>query len=144
MNLKGQISISRYMNSREMERPISIRVTDETSRIEFLEINLSLEEFALVMTGLSGVNCELETRGLNFVGMKREVKEEWIAVPEKFSLMKESNKKELAKELITPFEVEGWMGRPDDMLNHYNFNYDEKKYKVTFTRYVKGESNEGM
>jgi len=144
MKLKGNISIGKYMNSREMERPVHINIVDESSSIQFLEVNLSLEEFALVLTGLSGVNCELETRSLDLVGTVRETKFEMVPTPEKFTYLPEKERLKLAGECVAPFEVDGWRGRDSDMLNHYNQSKDGMSFKVTFVRYAKGKENVGV
>jgi hypothetical protein len=144
MKLKGQISISRYSNARDMERPITIRIEDDDSSVEFLTVSLSYEEFALVMTGLSGVSCELDARGLDLVGTQRENKSEMVPVPDKFVYLSEKERLKLAGTLIEPFEVDGWRGRDTDMLNHYNQSKDGMSFKVTFVRYVERNENVGM
>ena len=66
--MKGSITISRptYSNDKEV---IKIQIKDKLSRIGFLEIELSYSEFAQCLTGLSEVNCELEIRSLEKVGL---------------------------------------------------------------------------
>lgn len=69
MNGKISISCPSYGDGRQA---ISISIEDTASRIEFLEIEIPLAGFAEAITGLSSVPMTFETRGLEYVGLKRE------------------------------------------------------------------------
>jgi len=71
MKHKAKLTISRpsYGDGR---KKITIRVEDDDAVIRFLDIEMDLADFAECITGLSYVNCEMEVRGLENVGKKRE------------------------------------------------------------------------
>ena len=67
--MKFKLSISR--NGKDM---VGIRVKCDSSRTTFLELELTLEQYAQVITGLSEVEVEGVTRGLAYVG-KTKIRE---------------------------------------------------------------------
>lgn len=67
--MKFNLSISR--NSKNL---VGIRVKCDSSRTTFLELELTLEQFAQVITGLSEVEVEGVTRCLAYVG-KTKIRE---------------------------------------------------------------------
>jgi len=62
-NLKGQVTISRRSNDM-----VYVSIRDEASKTDFVEVELSLEKYALVLTGLSQVSGEMEVYDLDRVG----------------------------------------------------------------------------
>lgn len=66
MKIKGSVSISR--NSRD---EVNIRIHDAASGTEFVDVSLSLENYALLITGLSRVDCQGEVRGFDKVGKNK-------------------------------------------------------------------------
>jgi hypothetical protein len=78
--------------------------------------------------------CKLEIRGLENLGKKREHKEENVYFPTKYS---RDNPEAVAA--MKEFEVDGWIGRGDDLTNHHRWVRGEDGKagaRVTFTRYV--------
>lgn len=73
MKHKAKLTISRPISSTG-EKIIEISVYDDEACIEFLEIGISLGNFAECLTGLSRVECEMEFRGLQNVGKMRETR----------------------------------------------------------------------
>lgn len=130
--MKGKISIARFMSNREPERGISITVEDELSGVRFLEVTMSAETLGNVITGLGGQDCEFELRGAELIGLKQEHKEESIAVPEFPGRLSEKQ----INLLLSPYEVDGWMGRGSDVNNHHRYDNKSKTVRVTFFRYV--------
>ena len=69
-DMQGQLTISRQTGDGER---ISIRIRDERAGIEFVELTLTLEQYAQAISGLSCVPCEVEVQGLENVGKRLEV-----------------------------------------------------------------------
>lgn len=72
MTLEGKITISRPSSGDERPDYVRIAIRDEISRMEFLEVEIDMAEFALALTGLSEQDCVLKTRRLDTVGKVRE------------------------------------------------------------------------
>lgn len=69
---KGQITISRPQVSDQRDF-IRITIKDTDARMQFLEVDIAPEEFALALTGLSEQPCDLHPNRLDTVGKVREV-----------------------------------------------------------------------
>ena len=71
MNFEGRITIGRTTSN---HGPDTIRVTieDKDAAVQFAEATLTLEQYALLITGLACVPCEVEAGGLEHVGKKME------------------------------------------------------------------------
>ena len=128
--MKGYISIGKFMNSDDPQ-PIHIELEDELSGINFVNIYMGLKDFANVITGQGYVNCEFKIRGTELVGKLRESKEELITLPPNFSY-----DKELAQELITPYEIDGWKGEINNLDNYHNRSKGGKTCRVLFVRWI--------
>lgn len=135
--MNGKITLSRYANSRDEECPIHIKMEDEKSGAQFLDISMSLENFALMLTNLGFIDCQFELRGLDVVGKQREHKIVNVPLPKGMFLPSTAE----ASELIKPFETDGWIGRVDDVTNHHNRSYDNNSVKVSFVRWVDDKSD---
>lgn len=134
---QGRITITRptYGDGRQK---IAIRIDDESSGIEFLEIEIGLAEFAEAVTGHGHVPCEYDTRGLANIGKQRVVKTE--RVPYSFNGKYDT---EARKAAVAPFEVDGWeCNYLGDVGNPYR-RAGEGAYHVTFIRYEDAEAAEG-
>ena len=126
---KGKITISRYTSSHR-DDGIIIEITDDLSRVTFVSLELSLENFARAVTGCGFVDGEMETRGLDLIGKKSEHKT--IVIPcQPFG---DKEKKEAAKRKMQEYEVDGWHGRERDLYNSHN--HCKEGIRVSFTRYV--------
>jgi hypothetical protein len=66
MKIELRLSISRPSNG-----GISLRIEDKLSGIKFIDAEISLEEFAEAITGLSSRPMMAEVRGLNYIGKKK-------------------------------------------------------------------------
>lgn len=133
--MKGNITISR--NSRGV---ITISLIEEDSRVEFVEAELTTANFAEALTGLAHVECKLKVRGLDLVGLKREVKEELVPIP---SSPTESE----IKAAFAPFEVDGWSGYRNDATNSHRWSGKRgedglQPTRVHFTRHVSQDGRE--
>lgn len=130
--MKGKITISRVQCSHEDDY-ICIQVIDEVSETRFVEVKLTPETFANVITGLAFQDCEFKTRDLNRIGLFREYKTEKIHRPKKYKST-DGAKVELDS-ILEPFEIDGWLATRDDAYNNHRWAEDYK-VKVGFTRYV--------
>ena len=72
MKLKGKLTISRQQGGGKDDR-ICISIVDEDAAVEFVEAELTLEQYALAITGLGRVECDVEVRGLDKVGKRMEL-----------------------------------------------------------------------
>lgn len=128
--MRGKITISRYSNSDETD-PIHITIEEVDSSIQFVDVSMTLEDFAQALTGLGFVDCGLTFRALDKIGKIREHKVEPIYIGDRYNFTEEES-----KELIKPFEVDGWIGRDEDLRNSHNQTKDRKHRNVVFVRWV--------
>lgn len=135
VTLPGKVSIMK--STGHAGTAVVIEVQDESSGVQFLRLRLSIADFAeAVMTGLSHRPCEMELRGLDVVGMVCEHKSVEIAFP---YVTGESRamQAQRAAETVAEYEVDGWRGWPDDLLNRHNLVKGAvDRYRVRFHRYV--------
>ena len=71
MIIPGKLTISRWHSS-DGDDTIHITLVDGLASIEFAEVSLTPEQFALAITGLGRIVCDMEVRGLDRVGKKME------------------------------------------------------------------------
>lgn len=128
--MRGKITISRYSNSNDAE-PIHISIQENDSLVEFVNISMTLEDFAMALTGLGHTDCGLEFRGLDKIGKVREHKIERVYVGDEYQFTNER-----AKELMKAFEVDEWEGSAYDLRNSHNQTKDGKHRNVLFVRWV--------
>lgn len=131
MKFDAKVTISRSSGGDDPGRPMSITIEDATSGCELVEVRMSLEEFAAAITGYAMRPAAGDYYQHCPVGKRREIKHEDIGVPRGWTF---SNRDAAAK-LIMPFEVDGWNGYADDLLNHHR-HVSANKYRVLFTRFV--------
>jgi hypothetical protein len=125
--MNGKITISRTTSNREPDF-IRLRIEDDSSGVNFLDIRMSLENFAKVITGFGYIDCEFELYAQN-VGMTSESKTEIVPLKDKYFATDEQR-----QEALKPFEIDGWKARQSDIKNHHN--YSNEGIKVVFTRFV--------
>ena len=79
--MKGAITISRpsFSSGKEV---ISIKVEDYESGIRFLDIEIGYSDFARLITGLSGIHCDMTVRGLANIGKVKEQKTIEFKIPD--------------------------------------------------------------
>lgn len=95
---KVSVSISR--NSRDGVR---IYLRDDTSRIIFVEAELTLEDYALLITGLSEVEANATYRDLSNVGKKKIIEKRSIETP-----FESYDRDKLERWLIDNCQEHGW------------------------------------
>ena len=104
--MKSKVTISRpsFSSGKEI---ISLTVKDVSSKIRFLELEIKLDDFAKILTGLSEVECDMKIRGLEFVGKKKEMKNFEFLV----GVQEYSNRKESAFSIAKGLVQSGWFVR---------------------------------
>ena len=141
MRLPGEITISRPSGTDD--EYISIKIECAKSHVQFVEARVLLAAFARALTGRS-VDCTLEVRGLDKVGMRYEHQRLLVWVPDGPWGEREAR----AKAAVELCEVDGWKGRVEDALNHHNRRSqmdrsdqqaDLHAYEVFFSRHVPDE-----
>lgn len=98
--MKFNLSISR--NSKDL---VGIRVKCDKSRITFLELELTLEEYAQVITGLSEVEVSGVVRGLQSVGKEKIGEPRSVVLPKG---LYNYDKKPVVEYLEKNHQEEGW------------------------------------
>lgn len=137
MKLKGHISISRTTSSHEDDF-INLELTDQSSRTRFVSGRIDMKDFAKLITGMGGIEIDLEVGGLDLLGKKHEVKSEDIAIG---PYPTGSDFKTFMLPLVAPHEVNGWKASAYD-IKHMNDHHlsdlpgGKYTYTVNFHRYV--------
>ena len=131
INMKAGLTISRIHGSEDYA--VEIRIRDEHSRIEFIEMQLTLEQFATALFGTPVSEVDVELRGLEKLGLTAENKTEIV----KCDPWDEAARNEALK----AYEVDGWKARSGDINNSHNFRTAKGTtgVVVVFFRHV-GES----
>lgn len=124
--MKGEVTISR--NSNDF---VVISIHDEASGTRFVDLELSLENFAMAITGLARVSGEMKVRGLGHVGMKLVIENRAAKCPD-LGLGKEpyqewllSNCAEEGWEIDTCLGSQGSISRNGKWVT---LNYSVRKY----------------
>jgi hypothetical protein len=128
--LKGSVSIYRPLG-RDCDY-IGISLDDESSRCRLLDIRIPFAEFVEALTGRGNVSCEFDFFNDCPVGKIYEHKTEIVPRPQGY--VKPNERKAVSEFALAQFEVDGWMGRDDDLFNHHKSKGDSAV--VTFHRYV--------
>lgn len=136
MKFNGTISISR--NSNDL---INIRIKDDPSRTEFIDVEMSMEDFAHAITGLSGVAVEGEVRGLDRIGKERVRESRSVLQPKELT---HKPREKTVEWLKANCQEEGWIldthlgsqgSLKSDGIGNTTINYSVYKYVD-----VKGEN----
>lgn len=124
----GSISIRR-----SSEDAVYIRIEDDHSGDRILEMELTLENYGLLLTGLGGIKGEMVVNKDAHVAMEREGKR--VVVPE----IKKYQDKELTAKLVTEhfmnteLPAEGWILSDNGTRSQQN---NPKGYEYIVKRYV--------
>lgn len=111
-----------------------IAIKDETSRVEFMEITMTLEQFGDMLSAPRMVECDFKLRAVDRIGMIAENKTEIVPVDYGHEYNRAKRKK-IAAAALRPFEVDGWSAREGDIDNPHCHTKDG--YRVVFFRHVK-------
>lgn len=126
--MNGHSSISRTTKSQGSDS-IRFRMEDDTSGVTFLEVEMSLEDFARILTGQGHIPCTFELYAQN-VGKTRETKTEIVPLENRYFATDKER-----QEALKPFEVDGWEARQGDISNHHNYTNSDG-VKVVFMRFI--------
>lgn len=133
--LKGKITISRVQGS-NLTESVWIEITDEMSGCRLLKVMAEPAIFAEALLGLAYQPCSLEYYAECPAGKKRQVKTELLPRPKD---VKYAYRKEAGREMLEPYEVDGWEGSVDDLFNHHRWRQADK-VEVGFHRFVDVEA----
>jgi hypothetical protein len=135
MKSKGKITIGQYNNYRNEDNlSVHIEIEDEQSRTRFLDIHMTPLDFAHAILGNGFIDCMFELRASN-VGKTKETKTEQVYMQNGSWKISEESK----KNLIAPYEVDGWIGHLNDLGNSHKIvsrDKDGAYYGVNFVRFV--------
>lgn len=101
MKFEGNISITR-----DSHNNVNIRLRDKKSCTEFVDVHMSLEAYAMLITGLAEVDVTGEVRGLETVG-KKKIQERRSYVPTGSTYT--YDKKALKQHIEDHLQEEGWI-----------------------------------
>jgi hypothetical protein len=124
--LKAKITISRFSGS---SHGWMITIEDAISGTQCVDVRMSDQAFAQALGAQGYQSCELILRP-KYVGMTREIRHVKIAWEGRY----DDHAGRVAA--MNPYEVDGWMGQPDDLRNHRNYDPVSHMYLVTMVRYV--------
>lgn len=127
--LKAQLHLSRLSGGDETT-PFRLTVTDDNARVQFLEVWLTIEQFADFLTNRTTEGGFILTRP-DLVGTTGQNKTENVPFARVYD--RDESK---AKKALKPFEVDGWRGDVSDMFNGHRSNKDGTQ-SVIFRRHVK-------
>ena len=137
MDLKCSLMVTAPSSNVEPYRYIELRIEDQESRTLIFQAQMSMEQWGKLVTAHSQVDDVPAVLTPDLVGMKLEVKTEKVPLPVVDSYERDV-RRAAYKEAIRPFEVDGWVGRVDDTLNHHKIS--KGVASVAFRRYVKREA----
>ena len=126
-----QVTITRNSNDE-----VSIQVIDDLSHAKFLDIRMTLEGFALAVTGLGHVQAPAFIRGLENVGRKKVSEDRVVVCPlnsythnrEELSNWIRENCKEEGWEIDAPLNSQGSVTRTGDgraQLRYRVFRFED-------------------
>lgn len=127
-NFKGSVSISRNSNDQ-----VNIRIHDSASGTEFVDIQMTLENYALLITGLSRVEATGDVRGLDKVGKQKIIEQRSVVCP-----LEGWDKKIFRQWLIENCQEEGWElnSRLDSQTSVNNNKDGSKTLNYSVVKYV--------
>lgn len=142
--LRGRLDIHRPQGNRSNTQTIVLRLQDDASRRAVIEVEMTLEEFALALFARAHRPCLFtlyDTQG--HLGQYQEVKTEKVAwKAEKPTAYPRTPKQvqefaravEKLAEQLKPLCVDGWQ---PDLEGTFKTKQDEREHlRVTFRRYV--------
>ena len=130
--LPGRISFARVSSSME-DNYMEVTLEDESSSTLVVKAKMSMEDFALMVTGQGHLHCTFRLWG-QLAGMALESKEEVVSYSGAY------RDKEAGREALRPFVLYRWKGRLSDVFNHHRSKGSDKQ-RVLFQRYVEPQPN---
>lgn len=138
MQLQGKITISRTGRT-DCAASMRIEIQDVASRVSFVIGEMSMEDFAMAITGHGYMPIKMEIRGLDVVGMQAEHKTLEIPFNGPRFLAGAEENEEGARAAVAAYEVDGW--RATDWRNFFNehrrvHGVAGDVFKIAFHRWV--------
>jgi hypothetical protein len=141
MKIDTGITISRTTNSKSGSY-IWIEIKDKVSGCRIIETTLTLEDFAMAITGMGHIPCTSEFFEDAPVGKKRQTKIEYLRRPPVSNTFVKAS---IAKEILEPYEIDDWKARVHDLWNPHHWIALEDGspgVSVTFERWVGVDKSE--
>jgi len=143
-NLKVDVTIS--CCSAGTDRFMRLQFVDSVARVTFLEVQMTMEEFAnCAMGSMQQSNIPAIVRRLDLLGMKAENKTVWVPYTQHLGSAETGTPARSAEaEALAPFEVDGWRGDADDIRNTHRRSTQDgvEGYSVIFRRHVPVEARD--
>ena len=133
-NLKAKVTISRRSNDL-----VYLQIRDVSSNSDFVEVELELENYALLITGLSSIEGNMEVRGLANVGKTKVSESRSIVAPH---LGYETKK--FSEWLVANAQEEGWILNPylSSQKSILNNSDGTKTINYTVYKFVDSDYNQ--
>jgi len=116
-NIKGKLGLSR-IGGAGSDAYMQLTIQDKTSGVQFATIEIGMAQFAYLLSGLHGIECNIDVRGLDLVGMTQEHKHEPVPVVKGL----DKNDEDAIKATLIAFELDGWVANREDLFNHHKYN----------------------
>jgi hypothetical protein len=137
MQYDGKLSISRVSNSHNSY--ISIQLQDANACVRVVDIEVPIELFGDIITGLGAQPVKFEAGDFSKIGKTMEFKTEQVVANYKNSFNK-SEVTEALKSVIPAYEIDGWIAEIESSLNRQKStgtNEDGQNYvNVHFRRWI--------
>ena len=130
--LKGKLTISRVMSNREDDY-VEIRIEDEVSGVEFVSINLSMEQYGHAVAGTSYQDIEYTARDMDCIGKVKEHEVAKVSIPKELGY----NRKGAEDYVKANYQRDGWyldsyLGSQNSIVGNGNVYYAN----ISYYRYV--------
>lgn len=136
MQYDGKLSISRVSGSNSY---ILIRLEDTNAHIIVVDIEVPIELFGAIVTGLSVQPVKFEAHNFDKIGKKMEFKTEQVVADYKNSFGK-SEVIDALKSVLPAYEIDDWIAEIDSSLSTQRATGTDKDGKnyvnVHFRRWV--------
>jgi hypothetical protein len=130
--MKIDVSVTIGRDSNDV---INLRFVDEASRVVFLDVEMTPNDFAQCLTGLSYVKAKGEVRGLEYVGKIKVQEHRSIVCP-----LNTYDRGELEEWLIVNGAEEGWFVYPYlGSQSSISYRNDKKILNYSVHKYVDTE-----
>ena len=103
MSVRKKIN-ARVTISRNSQNRMTFRITDDDAVVHFCEFDMSLEDFALAITGLAEMRVTGVVQGLEKVGLTRVTESAVVEVPEHIG----SSRRDIEAWLISKHQRPSW------------------------------------
>jgi hypothetical protein len=136
----GKVSIGFTMGGSQVGKRAVIEIMCARSHTIIASAELTMEAFAYAVSGSAQMEADIRVWTSAPLGKVHENKTELVDVPPNSYTRygkgaAAAGRAAFIRKVLKPYEVDGWVGREDDLFNHHNRRPDGR-YSVTFHRYV--------